>query len=160
LKYRVIFNNSRVYYTKFPIGYFLFFNLYNNFNFNFNFNSKIYFSNIIDFIDIEEIIALFEIKPPFKIYYKKSHFILSKIWAKANKTQGNRKGTNYIFTKLVQNYQDLQLIVKNKEVKVLVYPVILVYATILILERCLKMVIHFCLLLLIILILKNRFVVG
>jgi hypothetical protein len=44
-------------------------------------NSKRYFSNIIDFIDIEEINALFEIEPPFNIYSKKSHFILSNEWA-------------------------------------------------------------------------------
>ena len=54
-------------------------------------NSKRYFSNIIDFIDIEEINALFEIEPPFNIYSKKSHSILSKEYAN---TQGSRKGYN------------------------------------------------------------------
>jgi hypothetical protein len=54
-------------------------------------NSKRYFSNIIDFINIEEINALFEIEPPFNIYSKKSHFILSKEHAN---TQGSRKGYN------------------------------------------------------------------
>jgi hypothetical protein len=49
-------------------------------------NSKRYFSNIIDFIDIEEINALFEIEPPFNIYSKKSHSILSKEYAN---TQGS-----------------------------------------------------------------------
>lgn len=62
-------------YTKIPNGKtaFCVFILYTNFN------SKRYFSNIIDFIDIEEINALFEIEtpPPFNIYSKKSHFILS-----------------------------------------------------------------------------------
>jgi hypothetical protein len=66
-------------------------------------NSKRYFSNIIDFIDIEEINALFEIEPPFNIYYKKSHFILSKELAcfsitqmyPPTNTQGSRKGYNW-----------------------------------------------------------------
>jgi len=59
-------------------------------------NSKRYFSNIIDFIDIEEINAIFEIEPPFKNYSKKqkSYFILSKESAKATNTQGSRKGYN------------------------------------------------------------------
>jgi hypothetical protein len=74
-------------YTKIPPkgGKAIFVKLYNNLN------SKRYFSNIIDFIDIEEINALFEIEPPFNIYSKKSHFILSKEHAN---TQGSRKGYN------------------------------------------------------------------
>jgi hypothetical protein len=39
-------------------------------------NSKRYFSNIIDFIDIEEINALFEIEPPFNIFSKKKSLYL------------------------------------------------------------------------------------
>ena len=38
-------------------------------------NSKRYFSNIVDFLNIEEIQDLFEIEPPFNIHSKKSHFI-------------------------------------------------------------------------------------
>jgi len=72
-------------YTKIPNGKAIFVKLYNNLN------SKRYFSNIIDFIDIEEINALFEIEPPFNIYSKKSHSILSKEYAN---TQGSRKGYN------------------------------------------------------------------
>ena len=72
-------------YTKIPNGKAIFLKLYNNLN------SKRYFSNIIDFIDIEELNALFEIEPPFNIYSKKSHFILSKEHAN---TQGSRKGYN------------------------------------------------------------------
>lgn len=72
-------------YTKIPNGKAIFLKLYNNLN------SKRYFSNIIDFIDIEEINALFEIEPPFNIYSKKSHSILSKEYAN---TQGSRKGYN------------------------------------------------------------------
>ena len=52
-------------------------------------NSKRYFSNIIDFLNIEEIKALFEIKPPFNIHSGKSHFTLAKKFA-LNK--GSRKG--------------------------------------------------------------------
>ena len=72
-------------YTKIPTGKAIFLKLYNNLN------SKRYFSNILDFINIEEINALFEIEPPFNIYSKKSHFILSKEHAN---TQGSRKGYN------------------------------------------------------------------
>jgi hypothetical protein len=54
-------------------------------------NSKRYFSNIFDFLDIEEINALLEVEPPFNIYSKKSHFLLAKEYAI---TQGSRKGYN------------------------------------------------------------------
>jgi hypothetical protein len=52
-------------------------------------NSKRYFSNIIDFIDIEEVKALFEIEPPYNINSKKSHFTLAKEYAIR---QGSRNG--------------------------------------------------------------------
>lgn len=52
-------------------------------------NSKRYFSNIIDFIDIEELKDLFEIEPPFLSI--KSHFTLSKEYAIK---KGSRKGYN------------------------------------------------------------------
>jgi hypothetical protein len=74
-------------------------------------NSKRYFSNIIDFIDIEEVKALFEIEPTYNRYSKKSHFTLAKEYA-------IRQGSviNYIFTQREQKYQDLRLIVKEQEV--------------------------------------------
>ena len=79
----IVGNHSHGNYYSFLFVVFL--NLYNNLN------SKRYFSNIIADIDIEEINALFEIEPPFNIYSKKSHFILSKELAN---TQGSRKGYN------------------------------------------------------------------
>ena len=54
-------------------------------------NSKRYFSNIIDFLDIEEINALLEIEPPFNIFSNKSHFTFCKEYAII---QGSRKGYN------------------------------------------------------------------
>ena len=54
-------------------------------------NSKRYFSNIIDFLEIEEINTLFKINPLFDIYSKKSHFTLAKEYALK---QGSRKGYN------------------------------------------------------------------
>lgn len=62
-------------YSKIPKGKAILLKLSNNMN------SKRYFSNIIDFIDIEEINALFEIEPPFNIFSKKSHFTLAKEYA-------------------------------------------------------------------------------
>ncbi len=56
-----------------------------------NMNSKRYFSNMIEFLDIEEVSALFEIQPPFNIFSKKSHFTLAKEYANI---QGSRNGYN------------------------------------------------------------------
>ena len=41
-------------------------------------NSKRYFSDLSDFIDVQEITELFESEPPFNIHSGKSHFILTK----------------------------------------------------------------------------------
>ena len=41
-------------------------------------NSKRYFSDLSDFIDVQEIKELFESEPPFNIHSGKSHFILTK----------------------------------------------------------------------------------
>lgn len=58
-------------------------------------NSKRYYSNIIDFLDMEEIQDLFKNKPVFDIYSGKSHFILAKEYSLQN---GSRKGYNvYIY---------------------------------------------------------------
>ena len=54
-----------------------------------NMNSKRYFSNVIDFLDIEEIQSLFEIKPIFDIHSGKNHFTLAKDFALQ---KGSRKG--------------------------------------------------------------------
>ena len=54
-----------------------------------NMNLKRYFSNVIDFLDIEEIQSLFEIKPIFDIHSGKSHFILCKEYSLF---KGSRKG--------------------------------------------------------------------
>jgi len=54
-----------------------------------NMNSKRYFSNINDFLNIEELEALFEITPPFDIFSKKNHFILAKEY---HLKKGSRKG--------------------------------------------------------------------
>ena len=54
-----------------------------------NMNSKRYFSNIIEFLDIEEINTLFEMEPPFNIFSRKSHFTLAKEFAIKN---GSRIG--------------------------------------------------------------------
>ena len=43
-----------------------------------NISSKRYFSNVIDFLNIEEIQALFEIKPVFDIHSGNSHFALAQ----------------------------------------------------------------------------------
>jgi hypothetical protein len=60
-----------------------------------NMNSKRYFSDISDFIDIEDIKSLFDMVPPFDIQTGKSHFILAKEYAK---NRGSRKGFKlYIF---------------------------------------------------------------
>lgn len=81
------------------VGLFLIINGYNNIQngkailikLSNNMNSKRYFSNIIDFLDIEEVKALFEIEPPYNIYSKKSHFTLAKEYAIR---QGSRNGYN------------------------------------------------------------------
>ena len=52
-------------------------------------NLKRYFSNVIDFLDIEEIQSLFEIKPIFDIHSGKNHFTLAKDFALQ---KGSRKG--------------------------------------------------------------------
>ena len=54
-----------------------------------NMNLKRYFSNVIDFLDIEEIQSLFEIKPIFDIHSGKNHFTLAKDFALQ---KGSRKG--------------------------------------------------------------------
>nr|YP_009690296.1 LAGLIDADG homing endonuclease [Fomitiporia mediterranea]QEG57076.1 LAGLIDADG homing endonuclease [Fomitiporia mediterranea] len=54
-----------------------------------NINSKRYFSNVIDFLNFEEIQALFEIKPVFDIHSGKSHFSLAKKFALQ---KGSKKG--------------------------------------------------------------------
>ena len=60
-----------------------------------NMNSKRYFSNILDFLDIEEIQALLKIKPIFDIHSGKSHFSLAKEFSLQ---KGSRKGYKvYIF---------------------------------------------------------------
>lgn len=43
-----------------------------------NMNSKRYFSNVIDFLELEEIQTLFDLKPVFDIRSGKSHFTLAK----------------------------------------------------------------------------------
>nr|YP_010470484.1 LAGLIDADG endonuclease [Inonotus hispidus]UVF37972.1 LAGLIDADG endonuclease [Inonotus hispidus] len=52
-------------------------------------NSKRYFSNVIDFLDLEEIQTLFDIKPIFDIHSGKSHFTLAKEYSLQ---KGSRKG--------------------------------------------------------------------
>ena len=54
-----------------------------------NMNSKRYFSNVLDFLDLEEIQSLFEVKPIFNIHSGKSHFSLAKEFALQ---KGSRKG--------------------------------------------------------------------
>jgi len=41
-------------------------------------NSKRYFSDLSDFIDVEEIENIFTMDPPFDIHSGKSNFILAK----------------------------------------------------------------------------------
>nr|QVG61570.1 hypothetical protein [Rhizoctonia sp.] len=43
-----------------------------------NMNSKRYFSDLSDFVDVQEIKELFQMQPPFDIHSAKSHFILAK----------------------------------------------------------------------------------
>lgn len=43
-----------------------------------NMNTKRYFSDLSDFLDVQEITELFKINPPFDIHSGKSHFILAK----------------------------------------------------------------------------------
>lgn len=54
-----------------------------------NMNSKRYFSNLLDLLDIEELQALFEVKPIFDIHSGKSHFTLAKEFSLQ---KGSRKG--------------------------------------------------------------------
>ena len=54
-----------------------------------NMNSKRYFSDISDFIEVDEIKNLFRIDPPFDIHSGKSHFNLAKEYSL---TKGSRKG--------------------------------------------------------------------
>ena len=54
-----------------------------------NMNSKRYFSDLSDFIEVDEIKNLFKIEPPFDIESGKSQFILAKEYSL---TKGSRKG--------------------------------------------------------------------
>nr|YP_010714082.1 LAGLIDADG homing endonuclease [Fuscoporia gilva]WDD39645.1 LAGLIDADG homing endonuclease [Fuscoporia gilva] len=54
-----------------------------------NMNSKRFFSNVTDFLDIEEIQSLFKTKPIFDIHSGKNHFTLAKVFALQ---KGSRKG--------------------------------------------------------------------
>ena len=54
-----------------------------------NINSKRYFSDLSDFIEIDEIKTLFNLKPPFEIQSGKSHFNLAKEYALS---KDSRKG--------------------------------------------------------------------
>ena len=70
-------------YHKLPEGRALLLKLSNSMN------SKRYFSNLSDFIEVDEIKNLFKIEPPFDIYSQKSHFFISKEYSLF---KGSRKG--------------------------------------------------------------------
>lgn len=59
-------------YTNLPKGKALLLKLSNNMN------TRRYFSDLSDFVDVQEITELFEMTPPFDIHSGKSHFILAK----------------------------------------------------------------------------------
>lgn len=70
-------------YHNLPLGEILLLKLSNSMN------SKRYFSNLIDFIDLDKIKNIFNVEPPFDIHSGKSHFYLAKEYSLA---KGSRKG--------------------------------------------------------------------
>jgi hypothetical protein len=56
-----------------------------------NMNSNRYFSDLSDFVDVQEIIELFKMNPPFDIHSGKSHFILAKEYSLLKGSRGGFK---------------------------------------------------------------------
>lgn len=80
-----------------------------------NINSKRYFSNVIDFLNIEEIQAFFEIKPVFDIHSGYSHFTLAQNKFFFELQKGSRKGYKvYIY----KNRKEIPLFIVTKKGKV------------------------------------------
>lgn len=75
-------------YTHLPKGKELLLKLSNNMN------SNRYFSDLSDFLDVQEIIELFEIAPPFDIHSGKSHFNLTKEYYKIKGSRKTNRSTN------------------------------------------------------------------